>query len=407
MLLRDLLGTVAVNLRRLRWRLALTVLGVLVGTSSVLLLLSLGLGVQRALDDSFTQVGVATRIMVQPPDPTAPAPAANTSSMVRHRATPSLDDRAVRRIRMLEGVGAVIGRGDLAIPSFTFGDHQGTPVGAGVRFADFERFGYKLASGRLPTSEHECVVGADVAKNMKPVRPDAPEAAQTPILLDRRLAVSLLAGAGTANAASTDVKVRVVGVLRPMDFETDMSLFFPLGFGADTAAGVASTGSDVPYTSILVRAATPAAVPAVVTSLKDAGYGATSFADQANSLSTAMLLVQLALAGIGGITLFVSALGIANTMTTAILERTREIGIMMALGASLLSVGIAAIANSLLAETVSNATGGTLGQVGLLYIPAWLAVFAVVFAGSIGLLAGTVPAVRASRLSPLQAIRHE
>ena len=132
-----------------------------------------------------------------------------------------------------------------------------------------------------------------------------------------------------------------------------------------------------------------------------------------------------ALGGIGAVSLFVAAIGIANTMMMSIYERTKEIGVMKVLGCDL-----SAIRNMFLTEAgfiglIGGAVGLILsfcisgvinfltnsmymeGSYGLSYIPPYLVLLALVFAVVIGMLAGLFPALRAMRLSPLAAIRNE
>ena len=135
--------------------------------------------------------------------------------------------------------------------------------------------------------------------------------------------------------------------------------------------------------------------------------------------------IQMALGGIGAVSLFVAAIGIANTMMMSIYERTKEIGVMKVLGCDL-----SAIRNMFLTEAgfiglIGGAVGLILsfcisgvinfltksmymeGSYGLSYIPPYLVLLALVFAVVIGMLAGLFPALRAMRLSPLAAIRNE
>ena len=137
-------------------------------------------------------------------------------------------------------------------------------------------------------------------------------------------------------------------------------------------------------------------------------------------------MVQAVLGGIGAVSLFVAAIGIANTMMMSIYERTKEIGVIKVLGCAMGN-----IRNMFLIEAgCIGFVGGVIGLVlsylisflinkflaaAFLYgmdsklsvIPPWLAAAAVAFAVLIGMAAGFFPALRAMRLSPLAAIRNE
>ena len=155
----------------------------------------------------------------------------------------------------------------------------------------------------------------------------------------------------------------------------------------------------------------------------DMGYYAYSNAEWVEQMEGQYAMVQGVLGGIGAVSLFVAAIGIANTMMMSIYERTKEIGIMKVLGCSLgrirdlflmeagfiglsggavgllLSYGISAIINAV--------AGGSTGYSTLSYIPLWLSAVALIFAVIIGMLAGLMPALRAMRLSALSALRNE
>lgn len=137
-------------------------------------------------------------------------------------------------------------------------------------------------------------------------------------------------------------------------------------------------------------------------------------------------MVQAVLGGIGAVSLFVAAIGIANTMMMSIYERTREIGIIKVLGCAMknirsmflmeagfiglvgglvgliLSFGISYILNRFFAVMYYGEAGGTLSD-----IPLWLGLLSLGFAVGVGMIAGFFPALRAMKLSPLAAIKTE
>ena len=141
------------------------------------------------------------------------------------------------------------------------------------------------------------------------------------------------------------------------------------------------------------------------------------------------LIIQAVLGGIGGITLLVASIGIANTMVMAIYERTREIGVMKVIGATggdvmkmflmeagligacggllglVCSLGASKLINYLAGDFMGTGMGGETYNISV--IPPYLMLFALIFAFCIGIVAGLYPARRASKLSPILAIRNE
>jgi len=166
----------------------------------------------------------------------------------------------------------------------------------------------------------------------------------------------------------------------------------------------------------------------VQTAITDMGYQAYSSMQWLEQAQGQMDMIQAVLGGIGAVSLFVAAIGIANTMMMSIYERTKEIGVLKVLGCALgdirsmflmeagfigfmggavglaLSYGVSSLVNKFLGAGLMGMGGGS-GNISR--IPLWLSGAAVVFAIVIGMLAGLFPALRAMKLSPLAAIRNE
>lgn len=179
------------------------------------------------------------------------------------------------------------------------------------------------------------------------------------------------------------------------------------------------------YTEAIVSVDDMKNVEEVQSAISDMGYEAYSEAEWIKSAQQEMLIVEAVLGGIGAISLFVAAIGIANTMMMSIYERTKEIGVMKVLGCSLGNIramflteaafigfigGIIGLIVSYILSFICNLILPQLvGYEGMniSVIPFWLVAVAIVFSTFIGMAAGFFPAQRATKLSPLAAIRTE
>src|SRR5207247_11419517 len=163
--------------------------------------------------------------------------------------------------------------------------------------------------------------------------------------------------------------------------------------------------------------------------LRQRGLGSFSIVDQMEQIRTVFLIIDAVLGLLGGISLLVASFGIANTMIMSILERTREIGIMKAIGAedreikmifffeaavirltggiigSLAAWGIDALANRLAYRFILKPQGASF--VDFFSLPPYLSMGAILFALVVAILAALYPAARAARIDPVRALRHD
>jgi putative ABC transport system permease protein len=182
------------------------------------------------------------------------------------------------------------------------------------------------------------------------------------------------------------------------------------------------------YSQVKVKVAQRQQVASVRKAIESMGYPTTSVKDTVDQIDQAFVIIRSVLGGFGMIALFVAAIGIFNTMTISLLERTHEIGIMKAIGGRnrdvarmfvaessiiglmggilgvfagwLLGFGVNALANFL-----AVSVGGQANQ--FFYTPLDFSALVVVFAFSVSTFAGIWPARRASKLNPLEALRYE
>jgi len=256
---------------------------------------------------------------------------------------------------------------------------------------------------------------------------------------------------GTAGDSSSELGeqyeervYRIVGVLKAEDgfdinnfMETDM--FIPLehakGFreaGLDPMSRMGELlAGDTGYQNAEIRVADVSQVDSIKEEIKKRGFRAWSFTNQVEEIKRVFLIVNSALALLGGISLLVASFGISNTMIMSIRERTREIGVMKAIGgsdgeimriffveASLIGLaggalgvlggwGIDRVANTLANRWILKQVGQTVRHIEFFSIPWYLSSGAILFAIIVSLIAAIYPAMRAAKVDPIKALRYE
>lgn len=182
------------------------------------------------------------------------------------------------------------------------------------------------------------------------------------------------------------------------------------------------------YNALTVKADSTSNVTDVVNSIKKLGVGAADAQTFINTQLAVFNVLGYILGGIGGISLVVAAVGVINTMVMAILERTREIGVMRAVGAKRSTVSLLFTFEASLLGLIGGAIGLGVGYglilaanpiinrqlatnnihvSNIISLPLWLILGVLGVTTMIGLLAGLYPAHRAARLDPVEALRYE
>jgi putative ABC transport system permease protein len=158
------------------------------------------------------------------------------------------------------------------------------------------------------------------------------------------------------------------------------------------------------------------------------GYIVSALSDVIDQASKVFSIVQLVLGFFGLVALIVSAIGMFNTMTIALMERTNEIGIMRSIGITRRDIQTMFLVESMVMGLLGGLGGLLLGavvgeslnvfmnvlahrfngpSVNLFLAPLWFVAFIIIFSAVIGLLTGVYPSVRASKLNPLDALRYK
>lgn len=445
----DLIGASLASLRQRFFRTLLTVLGVVIGTTSVIVMVSLGVGLSTEFTGSMdTNLSLRQVSVIAPPPKEASMDASLPTEM---------DDRMLTTLESMPGVEAVwpVYRVQAEI---RVGAHTTWMEVEGVPLEAIEALNVPFESGEMPErgGPLSFVLGNMVDQNFydpmtgEPVEID---------FMDQPMFVTFpegdffeegpmpgSGGDGEEEPAAPPAPpkkfiVPTAGVLSSQGQEwgpysylvaadqTSLVNALEEAFPGKALPGQPATADGKPkrgftYTEFRVLAADSETAEYLYTDLQEQGYQAYSDIEWIREAQSSALLVQAVLGGIGFVSLFVAAIGIANTMMMSVYERTKEIGVMKVLGAALSDIrklfliesaaigffgGVLGLLFSFAISAVVNAvTGGAtegFGSGGISVIPVWLMLGAVAFATAIGTVAGLLPAHRAMRLSPLAAIR--
>jgi len=424
----DLASMSWTNLRRQKGRTALTAAGVVVGVAALVLMVSLGLGLQREVVHLFeTDYEMGTLTVMRAKAEPARKKGKGLGAFSFGGQPIPITDRDLEEIAKVPGVARALPdlkmflRVSLDLP----GESQGVdfhPV-AGIVPEEEKLFADAMVKGSLWTSRSEkaCLVPTAFLEFRVGLKPEE--------VLGRKVTFDALVE-DENEAPSTDAYT-VVGVYKTEKFGIrGRQIMIPMEQALDLRARKGANpflpSKKGSYLAAEVRVANPRSADEVAARLRNLGYQVTSAADQIRQINVVFLVIEVFMASIGAIGLVVSLFGIANTMAMAVLERTREIGIMKALGARNRDVGrlflVEAAAIGALGGGVGLALAFLAGKlltgiahwgfdlpadISLFHVPLWLAAGSVGFSMFVSVLAGTLPARRAARMDPVRSLRYE
>jgi putative ABC transport system permease protein len=429
---RNLFFLIRRNLVRMKIRVAMTSMGVLIGTAAVILLVSLGVGLQRFALQDLGSIGTLTEINVYSMRGFGGIASTGTQDQA------VLNDRALKSFRELPGVVAVTPLEP--VRAATTLQFKRLETYANLRGIDTRELGHldlELASGVARLGRGQVVVGGKVASNFRDSL-NRSLAGELPDLQGQtmQLIVSSVTSDGQAN--SRTVRLRVVGVLEEGGGQNDYSVLLSLNEVLDLNAWAIGSRLNINadgYDNVLVKVTDASLVQAVESAIIQQGFLAYSAQSTLRSMNQLFLVIQVVLGSIGAVALLVAGFGIANAMIMSIYERTREIGLMKAVGARNRDVVFVFLGESATIGLLGGAGGVALGWVlglvinliggsyltsmalqsgaaefetpSLVFTPFWLMFSAILFAGLIGVISGVYPALRATRLDPITALRYE
>ena len=447
MTFRDTLDLAVRNLGQAKLRTSLTTLGVSIGIASLAGMVSLGVGLQDQFVGRLTRSGLFDSITVLSGSDLpggfarlggagrqgfgAGRRGGGRGTVTGARDRTDLTDDSIRDLASLPHVRDIFP--NVRVPlQVKFNGEQESFLAAGIPMSAKGEGAFRSISfgSFFPNdSDMTCMLSLDLAKRMIETDPGA-LVGQTVTLLHASPAMLQAIGGPTLPGnlpKPEETPCRVAGIV---ERETG-----PGGIGVQVTPvmlplGRARTMTLRPnaYQSLTVKVAGPQYTQDVEDEIKKKGLAAFSINDALQGAKRAFIILDIVLSLIGSIALTVSSLGIVNTMVMSILERTREIGIMKAIGGSdgdvrriflieASAIGcLGGVAGVILGWAVGRIIniganiyiqqqGGTPGN--LFSLPFWLIGGEIGFSIVISLIAGSYPAGRAARLDPIQALRHD
>jgi putative ABC transport system permease protein len=438
------------NLWRRKLRTFLTTCGVIIGIGALVCMIAYGKGIQKNISQSFTQMELFNYISVFTDSPFSRRGMRRSTSKKDKdlSAETILDDNVLAKIRGMRGVDMVFA--DIRFP-------------ASVGFNENEEFVFiqvltsELAKSRLiqlragnayvSDGENSLIISDSLLNRLK-VK-DLPSVLGKEILIStlsfdfsqiNPLDLSSFFQGEKLPFAKETYTFKIVGIAERMGFGGPALLRSDVFVPPDAAMGLKklpfsnlwdlfqSPAGRQGYSLVNVKLSSPRFVDSVTDEIEDMGFQTFALMDQFEELKRGFLIMDGVLAVIGMIAIIVAALGIVNTMVMSILERYSEIGIMKAVGASDKDVQKIFFFESSMIGFLGGLFGLTLGWIvsilinqvvnafltgeGVPYIqffsfPWWLCLGAIVFAMLVSLVAGIYPAVRAARVDPVVALRHD
>ena len=424
LLLRDLVLFSLNALRDRKLRAALTIIGIIIGPAAIVALVGATEGYSHSMTEQFENMGVTT-LMVNP-----------------NRGV-SLTAHDVNEIESIPDVQSVIPYYSVAATI----NYGGSSTSATIMALDMDSLGVlfpdvTIADGKLPshTEFTSAVIGFQLAN------PSDPET--SPIKLNQVVTTSQSTSSsarfGMQMGGQTNVATRsflVVGMLdefgQGLFINPDDTIFVPL-----TAGRLLTSSTD--YSGLYVIAANADVVTSVsemITNLYEDDVRVMTVSSILSTVQSVTGGMSTMLVSIAAISVIVAFMGIMTTMFTSINERTREVGLIKALGhtnrtvllffltEAILTGLIGGVIGSLVGATASylvvsmlggsfifGGFGGPSGGHGASQaqslaitpvITPELVLAAILMATAVGALAGIIPAWRASRLTPVEALRHE
>lgn len=392
MLIRDIFSVSTRSFRNNRLRTFLTILGISIGIGAIFFLVSLGYGFQKLI---LERIATSDSLL--------------SLDVTQENEAIKINQESISEISQIENVSAVspVITQETQISSDDFITDAKISI-VGPEFFSLEAINTKKGNFFNQEDVDKMVI-TSAALNLLNLTDDN--------YSTKEVTVNIQEERGDGEIKNYEKKFLIKGII---DDEYEVKAYISNSSVADI--------NFFNYSKLKVKVSSDDYIESVREAIIGKGYYVSAISDLVEQANQIFRIAQATLSLFGIVALVVSAIGMFNTMTIALLERTQEIGIMKTLGASSFDIWKMFLSESILISFSGGALGVIIGylggmavniginilarsfggmQVELFYTPIWFVLFIITFSIFIGLVTGFYPAKRAAKLNPLDALRYK